>query len=341
MPGDAPTRVRSTLDNLRHGNFDPEADPVATVTPGDDVTIETVSPYSVDLLTDAGVSRDEILDDEIEALRHGAREGPGPHVVTGPVTVEGAEPGDVLEVQVRDVELRTSYGVNSFGPGIGVLPDAFEETNVRVIRLERERGTARLAEGVTVPLDPFFGIVAVAPPVEQGRVSTTPPSFFGGNLDVGALGPGSTIYFPIHVEGARFFVGDGHAAQGDGEVDSTAIETSLTGEFGIRLHRGELDLDYPVAETDEHYVVLGIDETLDGALEHAVREAVTMLVRQEELSTEDAYRTCSTAVDFAVSQAVNGNEGVHGLLPKSIFGGGSTIDPARFHGSVDWTGGTA
>lgn len=322
-------RVESTLENLRAGNFDPEAEPVTEVPQGAVVEIETVSPYSVDVLTDSGVPRDRILEDELAAVRKGTPEGPGPHVVTGPIAIEGAEPGDVLEVQVRDVELRTTYGVNSFDPGGGVLSEGFSELDVDVVRLDRERETASLDSGIEIPIDPFFGIMAVAPSVDRGRVSTAPPGCFGGNIDVKALGAGSTVYFPVRAGGGLFFVGDGHAAQGNGEVNSTAIETSLTGTFVFRVHEDTTRLAYPIAETEAHYVVIGIDETLDAALEHAVRETVSFLVQQTELSAADAYRVSSVAVDFNVSQAVNGNKGVHGLVPKSIFEDHGGIDPGR------------
>lgn len=333
-----PTYVRSTLDNLRHGNFDPDAEPVATVADGDELVVETISPYSPDLLTDRGVPPSEILADERVAVEEGERNGPGPHVVTGPIAIENASPGDVLEVAVRGIDLRTSYGVNSFEPGVGVLSEAFSDRHISVIRLERDRGVAAVAAGIDVPLDPFFGIMAVAPPADRGRVSTTPPACYGGNLDIQALTAGSTLYLPVQTEGGRFFLGDGHAAQGNGEVDSTAIETSLTGRFTVRLHEDAPGLTAPVAETPDAYIVVGIDETLDGAIADATEEAISFLVAQHGIAADVAYRVCSIAVDFNVSQAVNGNVGIHGRVPKAIFTEGRGIEPSRFDGSTRWRG---
>jgi acetamidase/formamidase len=331
-----PVRIPSTLPNLRHGNFDPAAEPVAEVADGAEVIIETVSPYSVDVLTSRGVSQSAILEDEITAVREGAREGPRPHVVTGPVAIENAEPGDVLEVAIRDIELRTSYGVNSFDQGSGILLDAFSDLNIQVIRLDRDRQIARLDDGIEVSINPFFGILAVAPPLDNGRVSTTPPSFFGGNLDINALTAGSTIYLPVNTEGGLFFVGDGHAAQGDGEVNSTAIETSLTGTFEFTLHKDIPHLDYPIAETGEGYIVIGMDEDVDAALKHAVERTISLLTRQHNLTPEAAYHLSSVAVDFTISQAVNGTKGVHGIVPKSFFDGDTGIDPAVFGTPGNW-----
>lgn len=254
-------------------------------------------------------------------------------MVTGPIHVEGAEPGAVLAVHVEDVRLRTGYGVNSFQEGVGVLSDAFSALDIRVLRQDRERGVVRFGDGIEVPIEPFFGIVAVAPSDDVGRVSTTPPSTFGGNLDLALLGAGSTIYLPVQVDGAHVYVGDGHAAQGDGEVDSTAIETSLTGDFRFELHEDVPRLAYPLAETTDHYVVVGLGETLDGALSHAVERTISFLASQKGMAATEAYRLSSIAADFAVTQAVNGTVGVHGLVPKSVFEDGGEIDPRRLDDS--------
>lgn len=327
------TRVPSTPENVRSGNFDPNADPVARVEPGESVILETVYASDAETLLAGGVDRSAVLADEVRQHER-SHEGPGPHAVTGPVYVEDAEPGDVLEVRVREVELRTSYGINRFRPGAGVLPEAFADGHRRVIRIDRDRRTATFGDGIEVPVEPFFGIMAVAPPTATGRTSTRPPSSIGGNLDVKLLGAGSTVYFPVNAPGGLFYAGDGHAAQGNGEVDQTAIETSLTGEFAFTLHEDVPHLTHPLAETDGAYVVLGLGETLDGALQHAVREAISFLVRQTGLSAADAYQLCSIAVDFDVSQAVNETRGIHGRIPKSIFERPEPVDLARFREST-------
>lgn len=325
----ATIRVPSTPENVRSGNFDPNAPPVARIESGDSVILETVYAAGAESLLEAGVERSEILADEVRQHER-PHEGPGPHAVTGPVYVEGARPDDVLEVRVLDIELRTSYGINHFLSGRGVLPEAFPEGNRRVIRIDRDRRTAQFSETIEIPIEPFFGIMAVAPARDAGRTSTLPPSHFGGNMDVKLLGAGSTVYFPVNTEGGLFFAGDGHAVQGNGEVDLTALETSLTGEFELRLHEDVPHVEYPVAETDDEYVVIGIAESLDSALERAVHEAVSFLVRQQDLSAREAYHLSSLAVDFDVSQAVNGVVGIHGRIPKSIFERPEPIDPRRF-----------
>lgn len=255
--GDA-THVPSTPENLQGGTVDPGAEPVATVAPGEAVVVDTVWPVHVDALTSRGVPRSAVLDDEVRARREMTRDGPGPHWLTGPVRVEGAEPGDVLEVRVRDVALRTDYAFNLFERGIGLLPGAFAGTTLQVVRLDRDRGTA--------------------------------------------------------------------------------LETSLTGEFEFHVHEDVPHLAAPLVETGSHYVVVGLDEDLDVALEEAVRAAVGLLVRQHGLSPGEAYAACSAAVDFEVSQAVNGTKGVHGLIPKSALDDAGRIDPGRFDAPVRWEG---
>lgn len=327
-------RIESTLENLRGGNFSPDAGPIATVSSGNSVRIETVSPYSPELLTERGVSEDEILSDEITAVEEGEPDGPGPHVVTGPVEIRSAEPRDVLEVEITDIEFRTTYGVNSFDEQSGVLSDDVSELNLEVIRFDPERDVASFKRGITIPLSPFFGIMAVAPPMDVGTVSSVPPARYGGNLDISTFRAGTRIYLPVQTEGALFYVGDGHAAQGDGEVNSTAIETSLTGEFKFRLHKDIPEVSNPIGETPEEYISIGLAETLDEALEQAVKNGVDLLVTQAELSSAQAYRFCSIAVDFRVSQAVNGTVGVHGVIPKSLFADAGTIVPQKFRENI-------
>jgi acetamidase/formamidase len=247
-------------------------------------------------------------------------EGAGPHLLTGPVYVEGARPGDMLEVRVREVAIRVPYGVNATGPGRGAVPDLLAQAAQKVIRLDLGRGVALFSRDVEVPLAPFMGIVAVAPPPRLRRVSTKPPGAFGGNLDFRHLVAGSTLYLPVFNDGALLYTGDGHACQGDGEVDGTAIEISLTPTVQLIVHEGAgKDMKWPRAEDAAHYYPMGMGGTIDEALRNAIREAVDFLKTRAELSAADAYALCSLAVDFRIGEAVNDVLMVYGVIPKRLF----------------------
>ncbi len=209
--------------------------------------------------------------------------GPGAHILTGPVYVEGAEPGDVLEVQIKAIRLAVPYAYNSFRPGAGFLPDDFPYARNKMIRLDRERMVAHFAPGVDLPLRPFFGSMGVAPPEANGRLNSAPPWVHAGNLDNRELVAGTTLYIPVHAKGALFQAGDGHAGQGDGEVDITALETS----------RKDLKLRWPRAETPTHYITMGLHEDLTEGAKLCVRETVDLLATEKQLSRDDAYMLIS------------------------------------------------
>jgi acetamidase/formamidase len=244
--------------------------------------------------------------------------GLGGHIVSSPVYVEGAEPGDVLAVRVLEATPRTPYGVNTMRMNRGGLPDEFTLNRSIVIPFDMARGVAKFAPKIEVPLRPFFGIMATGPARSLGKISSGPPGPFGGNIDLKDLTVGSTLYLPVHVPGALFMCGDGHAAQGDGEVDLTAIETSLTGTFRLDLIKGKT-LRWPRAETATHWITLGLHENLDEAMKMAIRETIDFLSVEKGLSREDAYALASIAVDFEVTQVVDGVKGIHGMIPKAIF----------------------
>jgi acetamidase/formamidase len=197
---------------------------------------------------------------------------------------------------------------------------------MRIIPLDGEKMIARFAEGIEVPLRPFFGSMGVAPPEASGRVNSAPPGIHAGNLDNKELVAGTTLLIPVHVPGALFQVGDGHAGQGDGEVDITALETSLKGKLRFFLRKGAR-LNWPRAETPTHFIAMGIDKDLDEAMKIAVREAVELIVAEKKLDRDDAYMLCSVAVDFRVTQVVDGTKGVHAMIPKSIFVVGAARHP--------------
>lgn len=324
--------VESNPTNVSWGVFDPHKDPVLKVASGTTVEIETVTPPRENhraMLTDAGVDEDEILSDEITVAEEVPYTGPGPHVVTGPVAIEGAEPGDVLEVQINDIELRAPYGVNLFLPDAGELPKQFPYKQTEVVPLDMDAGVARFNDDVQIPLAPFLGIMGVSPTPSQGETGTLVPGHFGGNLDLQHLRPGATLYLPVQAEDALFWAGDGHAVQGNGEVCLTAVETSITATLKFKLHKTTDRTKWPMAETDDYYIVWGLDESLDNGLKHALTRCIEFLNSQRELSEADAYRLASLAVDFNVTQVVNGKKGVHAMIPKSIFREGGDVDPSQ------------
>ena len=321
--------------------------PVLQIQSGQTVRIDTISHHGstqadhpVTFMGGFGVAPDEVLQDVVDFWLTRSSQptgtGRGPHVVTGPIFVEGAEPGDMLEVQILDVEMRVPYGFNNAGPTSGVLGASYPGTLPsdplpsgarKLIRYENIRGrdAARFDENITIEAAPFMGTMAVAPPVPvpgppagAPMQSSRPPGVFGGNLDNKDLVAGTTLYLPVFHQGALFYTGDGHSAQGDGEVDGTAVEHSLTPTLRFVVHKGKL-ISAPRAETATHYMVMGIDLDLDRALRIAVQEAVDFLVAEKGLTPGDAYAIVSVAADFRITEAVNLTQVVTGMIPKRIF----------------------
>jgi len=319
--------LRSTPQNVIWGWIAADRAPVLRVASGQTVRIDTVTHQGINTPQDpvtffgaAGIAAGDVLKDAAEIYGSVRREGTaGPHLLTGPIHVEGARPGDMLEVRILDVAIRVPYGVNATGPGSGAVPDLLEKPEQKIIKLDLKRNVALFATDVEVPLAPFMGIVAVAPPPEVKRVGTKPPGAFGGNIDFKHLVAGSTLYLPVFNEGALFYTGDGHACQGDGEVDGTAIEISLAPTMQLIVHEGAgRDMKWPRAEDATSYYSMGMDADLDQALKQAVREAARFL-RGRGLSAAEAYALCSLAVDFRIGEAVNNVQMVYGVIPKRLF----------------------
>jgi acetamidase/formamidase len=240
------------------------------------------------------------------------------HICTGPVAVRGAKPGQVLEVRIKAVELHYDWGFTYVAPLKGALPDDFDEMHLMHIPLDRETMTGRLPWGLELPLKPFFGVMAVAPPPAWGALSTLPPRRNGGNLDNKELVAGTTLYLPIHVDGALFSVGDGHGVQGDGEVCVTAIETGLIGTFELHV-RDDMRLTWPMAETPTHVMTMAFDPDLDQCVVIALRDMIDLIVARTGIARAEAYALCSLAADLRITQVVNGNKGVHVMLEKSLL----------------------
>jgi acetamidase/formamidase len=320
--------VRSTPETVVWGYIAADLPPVLRIKSGQTVRIDTVTHQGINTGQDpityfgaAGIPPEQVLPDAVDVYRKVTRaEGAGPHLLTGPVYVEDAQPGDMLEVRILDVAFRVPYGVNSTGPGSGVLPELLAQSALKTIKLDRERGVALFSIDVEVPLAPFMGIMAVAPPPALVRVSTKPPGAYGGNMDFKHLIAGASLYLPVFNEGALFYTGDGHAMQGDGEVDGTAIEISLTPTLQFIVHKGVgKAMKWPRAEDATHYYAMGMDTDLDQALKNAVQETVDVLQQIAKLSASDAYALASLAVDFRVGEAVNIVKMVYGTIPKKIF----------------------
>ena len=320
--------LRSKPETLIWGYIAADRVPVLRIRSGQTVRIDTVTHQGLNTSQDpvaffgaAGIAPEEVLQDAVDVYREMKRaDGAGPHILTGPVYVEGAQPGDMLEVRILDVEFRVPYGVNSTGPGWGVLPELLAEPAQKIIKLDLQRRVALFSSNVEVPLAPFMGIVAVAPPPELVRVSTKPPGAFGGNIDFKHLVAGATLYLPVFNDGALFYTGDGHAVQGDGEVDGTAIEIALTPTVQLIVHKGAgKAMTWPRAEDATHYYSMGMDPDLDQALKNALNETVTFLQQRASLSAAEAYALASLAVDFRVGEAVNNVQMVYGMIPKKLF----------------------
>ncbi|MBX9603245.1 MAG: acetamidase/formamidase family protein [Bryobacteraceae bacterium] len=310
-------KLDATPGNIAWGHYSAGTKPVLRVRPGDTVAIRTVSGNPA-RLEQAGLAGGQIQP-ELRAVYEQVKDrGPGGHLLTGPIYIEEAEPGDVLEVRILEITLPVDYAYTVFRPGAGFLPDDFPYYRMKVVPLDREKNVARFGEGVNVPLAPFFGSMGVAPPEANGRIDSAPPWMHAGNLDNKRLVAGTKLLIPVHVKGALFQAGDGHAAQGDGEVCITALETSLDGRFQFVVHKNKR-LRWPRAETPTHYIAMGLHPDLTEATRLAVREAIDFLMTEKGISRDDAYMLTSVAVDLAITQLVDGTKGVHAMIPKSLF----------------------
>ena len=311
-------QLKPTPKTVTWGYYDPKTPPVLRIQSGDTVEIQTLIASSPERFESARVQPDQIEQPLRDIFNQVKEKGPGAHVLTGPIYIEGAEQGDVLEVRIQKIQLAIPYALNAFSPGRGFLPDDYPYAKTKVIPLDEKRMVAHFADGIEIPVRPFFGSMGIAPPEVTGRISSNPPWVHAGNLDNKDLVAGTTLFIPIHARGALFEVGDGHAGQGDGEVDVTALETSLIGTFQF-IVRKDMHLRWPRAETPTHYITMGMHPDLTEATKIAVREMIDFLMSEKHLNRDDAYMLASVAADLHITELVDGNDGVHMMIPKSIF----------------------
>jgi len=311
--------LKASPENIHWGYFSAELEPVIRVNPGDIVIIEDVPRLDPIDMEKRGIPAEEMSEGYRRIYREVTDKGPGPHIMVGPVYINGAEPGDVLEVRILEVELAYTFGYSRLSSRGGTLPGEFERWE-RILRIDLEKKTTQAAEGVVIPMNnPFFGSMGVAPAAAAGRISTVPPGNYAGNLDNKDLGTGSILYIPVHTKGALFSAGDGHGVQGHGEVSINALETGLRGRFQFFV-RKDMKLKWPRGETPTHWMVMGLHEDLDEAMKIAVRETIDFIVeRFPHLDRNEAFMLASLAVDYHVTQNVDQTKGIHGMIPKDIF----------------------
>ncbi len=295
------------------GSFDGRRRPVASVAEGDAFEIATLNACLADCVPD------EPSAEAVRAMRSSdTPAGPGPHIVTGPVEVRGVQAGAALAVDLHEISVDADHGVNQMRPGGGLLTELLSDADVAVLAIDRSAGSVLVPPGVHVALRPFFGIMATAPAPELGRLDTVPPHRNGGNIDCKEMVAGSRLLLPTAVDGAGLLVGDGHGAQGDGEVCQTAVETALRGVLSAGAVPS-LDLEAPVGVTATHLITFGFHENLLTASEDAVTALIDLLVRACGVRRNDAYRLCGLAADLRVTQVVNRTRGVHAMIPRKIL----------------------
>jgi acetamidase/formamidase len=298
-------------EHCHWGFFDAALKPVAVVASGDTVTLDCVSGGRDILPSDPAL---EILADH-RAIHDALTPRLGAHILTGPVAVAAAEPGDVLQIDILSIEPRQNWGYTRIRPLAGTLPEDFPIHRIWHSAIDRQRGVATLPIGMEIELAPFFGVMGVAPRPVYGACTSIVPREFGGNMDLKELVAGTTLYLPVWAPGALFSAGDGHGVQGDGEVCVTALETALSGTFRLTL-RKDLKFPLPRAETPGHYVTMAFNDDLDDAAKDALRAMIDLIGERLGLDAADAYMLASLAVDMRVTQLVDGNKGIHAMLPK-------------------------
>ena len=331
--------LKATPKNCFWGFFDKTLPPVLTVNSGDIVYVEALTHH-------AGDAPDLLMDEGVKAVYDQVTDrGPGVHIMTGPIHVRGAEPGDTLMVRILKTQPRLPYGSN-IAAHWGYLYNTFKKERITIYKLDFEANLARpefaydfkgrplydkpgfvtppdlaarqkIKAKVAIPMRPHFGVMGVAP-AESGRINSIPPGAFGGNIDNWRIGAGSTMYYPVFNQGANFFVGDSHMAQGDAELAGTAIEASLNGYFQIFVLK-DFKITNPILETESHWITHGFNEDLNKAMRQSADQMLDFLVTKRKMSPDEAYSIISVGVDFGVTQVVDIRQGCHAAVPKNLF----------------------
>ncbi len=307
-------KLFATPETVHTGFFDSSIQPVLTIESRDTVIFETMTLYANHLTP-------RMTLEELLALRQDYLDrGVGPHTMTGPVSINGAEPGDVLEVAIKRF-MPIDWGVNYQMPGSmngGGLPEDFPDGQYRTFRFDLDKMETTFSPDISIPLRPFLGVMGVAPRAGEKRPAAI-PDYFGGNIDNKELVAGTTLFLPINLRGALFSMGDAHAAQGDGEVNMTAIETAMQEaviEFTVRK---DMKLERPMAETPAHWIIMAFHEDLNEAIKICLRDVTRFLGSTKGLTPNEAYSLASITVNFCITQIVDVNKGVHAMIPKAIF----------------------
>jgi acetamidase/formamidase len=309
--------LHASPTTVHRGFFDATLKPVLTIDSGDIVKLWTATgnPRYFESL---GVPKEKIPAELYAIWKDAPGDARDDHTLDGPIYVNGAEPGDTVEIKIRAIDLWLPIAGMGFRAGRGSLPEDFPYSRDRVLFFDPAKKEIEFAPGVVVPAKPFWGVMAVAPPVSMGRVPSGPPNVFGGNLDNHDLQPGTSLFLPVHAKGALISIGDGHAVQGAGEVGMSAVETSLKGEIQIVLHKG-MHTNWPRAETPDAYMTMGLSDDLNQAAKIATREMLNFIVETKHMSRDDAFMLMSAAMDLHVTEIVDGIKGIHATLPKAIF----------------------
>lgn len=332
--------LAATPATVHWGHFDASLAPVLRVRSGDLIQVEAVSHH-------AGDDPDLMFDSRIEALFAGvapALREPGPHIMTGPIFVEDARPGDLLQVRYLSMRPRTRYGSNLAANWGFLYKELGSKDRVTIYRIDEQANTAQALyaydypgayrapgsihrcpscdrqqalPGVRIPVRPHLGTAGVAPD-QPGRISTVPPGRHGGNIDNWRIGAGATMYYPVQVDGALFSVGDPHISQGDGEISGTAIEASLDVLMQVGICR-DFAFPSPLLETADCWIVHGFNEDLTLAMRDAALDMLHFLTERQRLSRDDAYSLMSVAADFAVTQVVDQRRGIHVRVSRHLF----------------------
>jgi len=307
-------RLKATPQTVHTGFFNAAIPPVLTIDSGDTVVFDSM------MLMDGQLRCGMTLEELLAKRQTYIDRKMGSHTLTGPIYVNGADPGNVLEVRIKKL-IPINCGVNYHYPGrmnIGGLPEDFPEGQIKSFRLDIKKMQTTFAPGIVIPLKPFFGVMGIAPRAGE-EMPAAIPGYFGGNIDNKELAAGSTLYLPVNVKGALFSAGDAHAAQGDGEVNITAIETAMKEAVLQFIVRQDMKLERPMAETDTHWITMGFHQDLNEAVKIALRDAIQFISKTKGLTLEDAYSLSSLAVDLRITQIVDGNKGTHAMIPKIIF----------------------